>query len=382
MALNNKPVEIREVKTKKELRDFVNITDKIYKGSPYYVPSFKADDRSAFDPKKNLRLKTCKYLTLVAYRGNKPVGRIAGLIQELAKEKTGEQQARFSYFDVLEDFEAAEALFKRIEKWALQNGSAAVHGPLGFNDMDREGMLVEGFDSTGTFSSLYNHPYYPEFMERMGYVKDVDWLQFRVTIPDYDSQLFSLLTRVGNKALESNNLHIPSIKSQKELLTKYAMPIFNVINITYADLYGTVHITDEVARQVIKDYKMVLSPEFIKIALDKDDNVVAFVLTFPSLSGAIQKSKGRLTPLGILRLMNAVKNYHNVDLGIIGVLPEYRDKGVTAALMVAMAPSFGKHNVKVVETNLELETNIKIHSLWRHFDKVNHKRNRSYIKKL
>ena len=383
MSKEKSGVEVREVKTKRELKDFVYITDKIFKGSPYYVPSFKSDDMKMLDRARNPALESCEILPLVAYRGGRPVARVLGVIQSLWIQKTGKKQARFHYFDAFDDFEAVGLMFARLEAWARGRGMDAVHGPLGFNDTDREGMLIEGFDTLGTFVSLYNHPYYPELMAKLGYVKDADWVQYRLKLPDQGDRITKLFEDMSERALKRQNLRFARCGSGREYVDRYGMEILRLVNIAYADLYGTVEFSDAVARNMIKMFKILMTRDMFSLLLNEQDRLVAFAFCFPSISRALNKSRGRLFPLGLLRILWARKHYKVVDFGLVGVLPEYRDKGLPAALMIDFGRRFmSMKRIERMETNLMLEDNTDVHSLFRHFEKEQYRRNRAYIKEL
>ncbi|MDL2292104.1 GNAT family N-acetyltransferase [Acholeplasma sp. OttesenSCG-928-E16] len=375
-------LEIKRVNSRQTRRDFVNIVDKIYKNSEYYVPTIKLDDHEMFNEKKNIHLKDAIWYPIVVYRDKKPVGRVIGIIQNLAEKKTGVRTARFYYFDCFEDFEACEFMMNEIFRWAKQNGAVSIHGPLGFNDTDREGMVVEGFDTMGTYVSLYNYPYYVDFMEKLGFTKDVDWLQHRVSLPDRDAEIIGKIDRLSDLVQKRYKLHFGTSKNNKEFIKKYGMPVFEVLNKAYAPLYETVPIDNITAERIISGFKLLITTELCCIVLDENEKPIAFAICFANISKAVAKSKGRLLPFGIFRLMRAIKHYDVIDLALIAVIPEYQSKGINAMLMSYISKAYYRHNVKYMETNLNLEENIQVQSLWKDIDSKVYRRNRSWKRSL
>ncbi len=372
-------VEIKKVITSKDVRKFVDFPEKLYKGNPYYVPNLRIDEINKFDKRKNESFEDCEIQAFLAYKNNKLVGRICAIIQKLYNQKHNEKRVRFSRFDSINDIEVAKALFDAVEDWAKEKGMNIAHGPMGYNDLDREGLLIEGFDQYQTFEEQYNHPYYPKLIEECGYKKEVDWLECRLFTP---KQVDPKVERLSQAVLSRYNLKIAECKNIKELVSRYVDGVFETLDEAYSNLYGTVPFTDKVKKAVVSQFYLILRKEFIVIVTDKNDKVVAFGLCFPSLSNAVNKSKGRLFPTGIFRLLKAKKQVDIIDLGLIAVKPEYQNKGLNAVVLNYMISQMIKLGVSAAETNLMLEDNFKIQQQWKFFDYIQHKRRRAYYKLL
>ena len=371
-------IEVKQVVGRKMQKEFLNFPLNMYKDCPYFAPPLWSDEKTIFS-QKNVYYDTCESIYYNAYRDGVMVGRISGIIQKAHIEKTGEKRVRFTRFDSIDDVEVAKALFETVEEWAKNKGMNFVCGPLGFSDLEREGLLIEGFDELSTFEEQYNYEYYAKLIESCGYRKEVDWLEYQIFPPkEVDPKVASISERV----LKRYNLHIANEKSSSKFIKKYKDGIFHVLDESYKELYGTVPFTDRMKKQLIDQFKLIISLDFVSAVLNEDNEVVGFGLGFPSLAKAVQKSKGKLFPLGIFRVLRAIKKPEILDLGLIAVLPEYQNKGVNSILMNKMMTQMIRYNVKYCETNLNLENNIKIHAQWKLFDHKEHKRRRSYIKEI
>ena len=371
-------IEIIEVKTKKEIREFVDFPTKLYKGVKQYVHPLRFDEINNFNPKKNASLEECDVQLFLAKQDGKIVGRIAGIIQRSYNKKVGQTRCRFSRFDAINDVEVARALFGAVENWAKEQGMNIVHGPLGFNDLDREGMLIEGFDEIATFEEQYNFPYYKDLLEACGYEKETDWLEYKI----FPSPLDERTDRIADMVLKRYNLRVVQEKSKKKFLKKYGDQLFEVIDQAYAPLHGTVPLSKSVRAQILEQFELILSLKFFIAIVDENDRVIAFGFALPSLAKAVNKSKGKMLPAGIFRMLHAIKKPQVVDLALVGIRPEYQGKGVNAIIMRFMANSIKKNHIQFCETNLNLEDNIKIQQQWKLFNHSQHKRRRCFIKKL
>lgn len=371
-------IEIIEVKTKKEIREFVDFPTKLYKGVKQYVHPLRFDEINNFNPKKNASLEECDVQLFLAKQDGKIVGRIAGIIQRSYNKKVGQTRCRFSRFDAINDIEVAHALFGAVENWAKEQGMNIVHGPLGFNDLDREGMLIEGFDEIATFEEQYNFPYYKDLLEACGYEKETDWLEYKI----FPSPLDERTDRIADMVLKRYNLRVVQEKSKKKFLKKYGDQLFEVIDQAYAPLHGTVPLSESVRAQILEQFELILSLKFFIAIVDENDRVIAFGFALPSLAKAVNKSKGKMLPAGIFRMLHAIKKPQVVDLALVGIRPEYQGKGVNAIIMRFMANSIKKNHIQFCETNLNLEDNIKIQQQWKLFNHSQHKRRRCFIKKL
>ena len=378
LELRGNMIEIIEVKTKKEIREFVDFPTKLYKGVKQYVHPLRFDEINNFNPKKNASLEECDVQLFLAKQDGKIVGRIAGIIQRSYNKKVGQTRCRFSRFDAINDVEVARALFGAVENWAREQGMNIVHGPLGFNDLDREGMLIEGFDEVATFEEQYNFPYYKDLLEACGYEKETDWLEYKI----FPSPLDERTDRIADMVLKRYNLRVVQEKSKKKFLKKYGDQLFEVIDQAYAPLHGTVPLSESVRAQILEQFELILSLKFFIAIVDENDRVIAFGFALPSLAKAVNKSKGKMWAAGVLGMLQAVKKPQVVDLALVGIRPEYQGKGVNAIIMRFMANSIKKNHIQFCETNLNLEDNIKIQQQWKLFNHSQHKRRRCFIKKL
>ncbi|MDX9865132.1 MAG: GNAT family N-acetyltransferase [Anaerolineaceae bacterium] len=371
-------LQIKEVLDLKDLNAFIDFPHHLYKDSPYWVPNLVMDDTNALRRDKNSAFAHCEARYWLAYDDSKIVGRIAGILNHAHHERWDEHYVRFGWFDFVDDLAVSSALLQKVEGWALEKGMTAVHGPLGFTDLDREGMLIEGFDELGTLATIYNYPYYPQHMERLGYVKDTDWVEYEIQMPDEVNEKIAKAARI---ALKRNNLHLLEARSKRHLLT-YGDRLFDLLNEAYQDLYGVVALNPGQKESYTKQYFSFIHPDFVPIVLDEDDNMVAFGITMPSLSVALQRARGRLFPFGFVHLLRAMRKFDRADLYLIAVKRSYQGKAVTAILMNRMLEVFEKHGVRSVESNPELEDNQQVRALWKFFDKRQHKRRRCFIKHL
>jgi hypothetical protein len=371
-------VKLIEVTTRHELKKFVSFQYLLYRANKYWVPPLRSDEFHTLNKDKNPAFEFCVAKYWLAYKDGRIAGRIAGIINKKYNEKWNTKAARFGWFDFVDDAEVSSALLHAVEKWAKMNGMECLHGPLGFTDMDGEGALVEGFEEVSTFGALYNYPYYPEHIEKSGYVKDIDWIEYTVTM---HSGIPDKIQRIAEIALKRYNLKILKVKKAKEMLP-YAREIFNVLNDAYKDLYGFVELSDRQIDMYVKQYFGFILPEYVPVVLDSENKVIAFGIAMPSLSRALQKCSGSLFPFGFIHVLRALKNNRNVDLYLTAVRPDAQNKGVNAILMHEMNKVFVKNHIEKVETNRELEGNTKVQAQWRFFDARQHKRRRCYRKNL
>ncbi len=374
-------VTIKEVTTKRALRAFVMFPQKLYRDCPQFVPSMYGDDMANWDRKKNPAFAYCEAKCFLAYRNGRIVGRIAAILSHKANEKWNRNRMRFSQVDFIDDPEVSEALFGAVEDWAHVMGCDEVHGPLGFCDLDPEGMLVEGFDQRNMFITYYNHPYYLEHMERLGYQKSVDWMEYKVFTPERGSRQAAMLTRVSNHVLKANHLHRAEVRSRadfKPLIPK----VFELVNIAYAHLYGVVELTDRQVKHYTKKFLPLINPKYTCFILDEKENLVAFGVTAPSMAEALKKSHGKLFPFGWVGVLRALHKNNALDMFLIAVHPDLQSVGINAAIIEHIMKNAWETGIEYAETGPQLETNAKILSQWNIFDKEQHKRRRCYIKEL
>lgn len=374
-------IEIKEIYPKKsELKEFIHFSIDLYKDNKYYVPPFILDEINTLTPKKNPAFEFCESKYFMAYIDGKPVGRIAGLINRQVNEKTGAKEVRFGFIDFIDDIEVSRALLNAVETWGKEKGMTNIVGPLGFTDMDPEGMLIEGFDQAGTMATLYNYPYYPEHMEKLGFEKETDWCEFKIYIPETIPEKHQRISDIISRKYE---LSTPKYTSAKALVKDYGQAIFKLINEAYDELYGYSPLTPRQINHYIKMYIPILRLENITLIVDKNKELVGVGIAIPSMTKALQKSKGKLLPFGWWYLLKALKFKNDiVDLMLVAIKPEYQSKGVNALLFSDLIPIFGRNGYRYAESNPELEENQKVQSQWQYFDTEQHKRRRAFKKEI
>ena len=371
-------MELREVKTRKEIRDFVNFPLRLYKGNPYFVPCFYADELALFKDDYLYR-DQADYVCYSVYDGKKIVGRIVGILQKVSNEKWKQKRVRFNRFDCIDDQEVADMLLGAVEDWARSLGMDEVVGPLGFSDMEREGLLIEGFDYLSTFEEQYNYSYYQRLIENHGYTKEVDWLERRLFLKGKPSER---LTRFSNLIMERNHLHFAAAKNTKDFLKKYGEKFFELCEKTYDPLYMTVPFSENIKKSLVKSFELIIDLRFVAMILDENENPICFGLVFPSIGQAIQKSGGRMTPATLIRLLRAIKKPRVLDFALIGVDPAYVNRGIPAVLLGKTQEYLAMAGIEYAETNLNLETNQSVQNLWKNFESIQHKRRRSFVRSL
>jgi len=369
-------VTVKQVTTKRDEREFLMFPIRLYKNCQYFVPPMYADEKAIFK-KDYPYYETCEAAYFLAERDGKTVGRISTIIQHASNEKTGEKRARFTRFDSIDDQEVANALFAAAEGWAKEKGMDTVCGPLGFSDLEREGLLIEGFDQLATFEEQYNYDYYQRLIENLGYEKEVDWLESKLYAPKERDES---IPKMADFIMKRYKLHVGEAKNVKDFLDKYADGIFELIDKSYSKLYGTVPISDKVKKATIDNFLMVVKLEYVKVILDENDNIVCFGLCIPSISEALVGSSGKMTPFTIVKLLKCINKPKVIDFMLIGVDPDWVNRGVTTVFFAWGFELLSR--VDHAETNLNLEDNYAIRNTWKHFDSVNHKRRRSFVKHL
>lgn len=374
-------ITIVEVNDKASLKKFVKFPINLYKGNPYYVPSLVLDEMETLNTKKNPAFDFCEQKLFLAYRDKKIVGRIAAIINHKANEVWNQKHARFGFVDFIDDTAVVDVLFAAAEEWARSKSMEAIQGPLGFTDLDHEGLLIYGYDRISTMSTTYSHPYYKEQIERLGYEKEVDWHEFYIPVPESVPERHQ---RIANIVTQKLGLKILKFENLKQI-TPYIDGVFNLLNKAYAPLYGFTPLTKKQIDYYVKMYVPLLRWDVVTIVIKEETNeVVAFGVGVPSLSSALQKSRGKLFPTGWIHLLKSLKGKSNpvLDLMLIGVAPEYQGKGVNAVIFNDFIPSAHKSGFKFAESNPELEMNDKIQSQWDGFNAEHHKSRRAYIKKI
>lgn len=371
-------VEIKKVTTKSELKRFIRFNYEFYKDNPYSVPDLYDDMLNTFSPKKNAAFEFCEADYFLALRDGKIVGRVAAIINRRANEKWNRKTVRFGWIDFVDDMEVSTALIDTVKQWGKERGMTEIEGPLGFTDMDAEGMLVEGFDQLSTMATIYNYPYYPQHMERLGLSKSADWVEMKIYVPDAIPEKHR---RISEIIARRYNLHIRKLNSKKEVRQSgVAHDIFRLINDAYTPLFGYSRMTERQIDQYVKMYVPVLDLRMVSIVENEQNEIVAVGISMASLSRALQKAKGRLLPFGWYHLLKALmwKRPKVLDLLLVAVRPDYQGKGVNALLFTDLIPVYKELGFEYAESNPELEMNEKVQNQWLYFKTEQHKRRRCF----
>lgn len=371
-------VEIKKVTTKSELKRFIRFNYEFYKDNPYSVPDLYDDMLNTFSPKKNAAFEFCEADYFLALRDGKIVGRVAAIINRRANETWNRKTVRFGWIDFIDDMEVSTALIDTVKQWGKERGMTEIEGPLGFTDMDAEGMLMEGFDQLSTMATIYNYPYYPQHMERLGLSKSADWVEMKIYVPDAIPEKHR---RISDIIAKRYNLHIRKLKSKKEVRQSgVAHDIFRLINDAYTPLFGYSRMTERQIDQYVKMYVPVLDLRMVSIVENEQNEIVAVGISMASLSRALQKAKGRLLPFGWYHLLKALmwKRPKVLDLLLVAVRPDYQGKGVNALLFTDLIPVYKELGFEYAESNPELEMNEKVQNQWQYFKTEQHKRRRCF----
>ena len=364
--------------TKSNIKKFVKFERDLYKGNPYYVPQLLSSELDNLLPERNPAFDFCEAEYFMAYRDGKPVGRIVVMTNNQINEIYGEKIARFGWIDFTDDAEVARALLSKAEEWARQKGMKKIVGPLGFTDMDREGTLVEGFDELSTMATIYNHPYYEKHIRAAGYEKDSDWMEFVMEVPDSIPEKYN---RIADIVKQRFGLKVLKYTSRKRVKEEYGHALFRLINEAYKDLYQYSPLTERQIDKYINDYLGLLNLDLLTLIVDKNRRLVGVGVALPSMSRALQKSRGLMFPFGWYHLLRGLKGVNDrVDLLLVAVAPDYQNKGVNALLFQDLIPQFIKYGYRYAESNPEMESNAKVQSQWEFFNRRQHRRRRSFYK--
>lgn len=374
-------VEIRKVQTKKELKEFIHFANDLYKGDEYYAPSLISDDYNTFDPKKNGAFDFCQAQMFLAYKEGKVAGRVMAIINNRANETWKVKQVRYGWIDFINDEEVAKALLDAVAAWGKERGMTDIAGPLGFTDFDPEGMLVEGFERVATMIGIYNYPYYPQILEKLGYTKETDWMEYRITIPD---ELPERYYKYADIVIAKNKLNVRKVTRRMVNKENYGRKFFKLINETYYKLYGFSLLSDKQIDAYTKLYLGLLDTRMVSFIENENGELVAAGVTMPDLTAALQKCGGKLFPFGWFHLLKAIfwKPCDTLDMLLVGVREDYRGKGLNAVLVTDLYPRLKAMGFKYAETTAELETNDSVQAMWKYFEREQHKRRRVYAKKI
>ena len=378
-------VEIRKVESKKDLKTFVDFHYDLYEGNAYDVPTLFSDDMATLSRDKNAAFDFCEAEYYLAYKDGKLVGRVAAIINHKANKRWERKTCRFGWIDFIDDIEVSKALFDAVTEYGKSKGMTEVVGPLGFTDFDPEGMLTDGYDQLGTFATIYNYPYYPQHMEKLGgWVKDNDYVEYKIIVPEKMPEKHKKIAQMVEKRY---NLHVHVMTKHEVYKEGKGIEVFKVINEAFKDIYGFSELSDKQIMQYINQYLPYGDLRLIPVVEDWNNNrkIVAVGITLPSLSKAMQKThRGRLFPFGWWHILRSLKCHKTniVDLEMVGVLPEYRSKGAVALLFAHLIPLFQKFGFEWGESQVEMETNDNVQNQWQAFETVQHKRRRCFKKEI
>ena len=374
-------IQIKPVSTGKEMSTFVRFGNRLYKGNKYYVPSMPMDDLNTLNPKKNGAFDFSEAQCFLAYKDGEVVGRVAAIINHKANESWGVKQVRFGWIDFIDDLEVSAALLDAVEKFGRERGMTQIVGPLGFTDFDPEGMLVEGFDRLSTMALIYNYPYYPEHMKKHGYYKETGWVEYRITLPEQMPEKHVKYAEIIKKRY---NLKIRKLTRSQIRKERYGHKLFQLINDTYCVLYGYSLLSEKQIDQYVDMYLSIVDTQMLTFVENEQGELVAAGISIPSLSEALQKCNGEIFPFGWWHLLKAMywKKPDTLDLLLIGIRPDYQNKGLNSLVFVDLFDNYKKLGFKYAETNANLETNIKVQAMWDPFEKELHKRRWVFGKEL
>lgn len=371
-------ISVHPVSTKHDWKLFFDFPNRLYTDNPYYVPTLLLDEKWNFNPKKNPAFEYCETIAFLARKDGKVVGRVAGLINHKLNKIKNQAYMRFSRYDVIDDIEVSRLLFDAVLAWGRQKGMNTVIGPIGFSDLDKQGLLVEGFDQIGMFITLYNHPYYHEHLTQLGFTKDIDWVEYKVFVPPKPDPR---IERICEFAQKRHGYRLLSFSKKKEVMP-YAHQMFHMYNESFAKLYGFCPLSDGQIDMAIKQFFSLISLEYIFVVVDAQQSVIGFGIMVPSLSKPLQASRGRIFPLGFLHILKALKTHQVLDMYLIAVKPEYFGRGVNAIIMNEGIKRAIANGVLYAETGPELEDNNNVQTQWKSFHTEQHKRRRCYIRSL
>ena len=375
-------ISIKQVETKSEMKKFIRFNYELYKDNKYSVPDIYEDMLDTFSD-KNAAMEFCEAVYYLAYKDGKVVGRVAGIINNKANKTWNLNAVRFGWIDFIDDPEVSRALIEAVEKWGRSKGMTEIQGPLGFTDMDAEGMLIEGFEELGTMATIYNYPYYPRHIEALGYEKEADWIEMFIKVPR-ETGLPDRFKRIAEIVMQKYNLQIKKYTSSKKLAADYGQEIFQLINEAFKPLFGYSELSQKQIDQYVKTYLPILDLKLISLITGPDGRLIGVGISMPSMSRALQKAKGKMFPFGWWHLLKALKwkKPKILDLMLVAIKPEYQGKGVNSLLFYDLLPIYIQEGYEYVETNVELETNAKVQQQWIYFERRQHKRRRCFKKTL
>lgn len=373
-------IEIREVKTKKDLKLFASFPVKLYKDCPYYVPSLRSDEINTFNPKKNFSLKESSLKGFLCYKDGKLVGRIAGLINHTHNKLSGQKHVRFSRFECIDDMEVFKALLGAVEKFGKENGMEIMHGPWGFNDTDREGMLTYGFEERSTYATNYYYPYFHENMEKLGFEDESKWVEFGFKIPEkHDERIEALGEKIKAKLGVRD---VTETMSVPKILKKYGDKMFDTLNEAYGHLDGYVPVVGKAKKNVLDQFATIVNKDYISFLVDENEDVAGFGIVLPSICDALVKHRGKLFPTGFIGVLKSIKAPKELEMALIGVKKTYKNTGINAIIISKILKNIINNGIEKIESNPMLEHNLNIQQQWKFVDNEIIKRRQTYKKSI
>lgn len=371
-------IKIEQVYDRKGLREFIRFPHRLYRDNEFWVPPLEGDEYRTFTPRKNDAYGFCECECFLARVEGVVVGRVAVILNTKANEKWKEDTVRFGWLDFIENQDVLDALLDKVEEFASRHGCTTIKGPLGFTDMDKEGLLVEGFERLSSFTCLYNFPYYGEMLEKAGYCKDTDWTQRTIKVPEQLPRMFEYCETISRRY----GLEMARSRTMKELAKRYGRQVFEMYNETFAPIYESSPLSDRQIEEYLKTYVPIMDRDFASVCVDAEDRPAGFAFCVPSLSSAIKKSGGRLFPLGFLRILRALKKNDTIEAMLLGVAPQYQGRGAAILLLDELHRNCLKRGIKRIIMNPQLEDNFKVLSLFDAYETELYTRRRSYMKTI
>ncbi len=371
-------LRVKEATTRGDFKKFLHFPYDLFKNDKMWVPSLISDEKITFNKKKNPALEFCDYKIFLAYRGDRVVGRIVGILNHKSNSIWKESRVRFGWLDFVDEEEVCKALLNAVSEWGKQKGMNEIVGPMGFTDMDKEGMMVEGFDVDCPMTCYYNPAYYPKHIETLGYRKEVDWIQYRIPA---SQPVPEKVNRINEMIKNKYNLKIIQGLTPNQIAKRYGIKLFSTLNEAFSGLFGYVPLNDTQKQFYIKQYFPFLDKRLICLIVDDKDDIVAFGVSIPSLTEAFRKSKGKLFPFGWVHFLKALKNFENIDLLLNGVKPEWQNKGIHSIYYAEMNRNYIALGAKMAIASPQLETNQAAH-IWEKYDSEIAIRRRAYIKTI
>ncbi len=370
-------VSVSPATTRNEMLEFVRIPFSLYRESPFWVPPLIRDELETFDKSRNPAFETAEARFFIARKGQQPVGRIAAIISHAANQKYQTANLRFGWFESVEDYEVAAALFDAALSWGQERGMTTITGPLGFTDLDPEGMLVEGFDKLATIAGVYNFPYYPQFLERYGFTKEIDYLEFLTKVP-LETGIPEKLLRLSERVRERGGLRVVEFRNKKELVARRGAELFHLLDEAFEEIYGAVPLNERQVQYYIRKYLTFVDKDLIKVVVNQKDEMVGFMIALPNLSRGFQKARGHLFPFGWWHILRDMRKSDVLDFYLAGIRKPYRGQGVDLLMTVSITQAALKRRFVAAESNHELETNTSVQAQWKYYNPTIIKRSRIF----